>query len=135
MFGPRGTRTRATIGGPLNSVSPLCARPRRLRLPEDDTGIVDERERVMATLIARRVEATRFFPLPGADLYRAASASDAVASDRRVAARLLGLANARFHPWDGWLRRPDPARRVGKVLFQQRMAIDAELAGAWPRAD
>jgi hypothetical protein len=91
----------------------------------------------MSGMIARAGELSqRLFPPIGPDLYSLDEVSTDLTPDQQVARDVLALANQGFTRWQrvlGW--KLDVPGRMGLLLLHHRLAMAAELAGQWQRAD
>ena len=78
----------------------------------------------------------RVFPPIQSDIYTRNDDLTTLTPDQRVAQKLLALANQDFTKWGllvGW--KLDGLGNIGRLLLQHRLAIEAELAAQWQRAD
>lgn len=78
----------------------------------------------------------RVFPPIQSDIYSKSDDGSPLTPDQRVARNIIALANKEFTKWErllGWkLNAPD---QIGRLLLQHRLAVEAELAAEWQRAD
>ncbi|NEO44390.1 MAG: hypothetical protein F6K55_09740 [Moorea sp. SIO4A3] len=78
----------------------------------------------------------RVFPQIRPDIYTNDDDLIGLTPDQRFARNLLALANKKFTRWErlvGW--KLDGLGQIGRLLLQHRLAIEAELAAQWQRAD
>lgn len=78
----------------------------------------------------------RIFPPIQPYLYRASSNLAELTPDQRAAQKIIALANRNFTRWErlvGW--KLDSIGQIGRLLLQHRLAMEAELAAQWERAD
>ncbi len=78
----------------------------------------------------------RVFPPIEPDIYDLSHELAELTPDQRVARKLLALANQKFTIGErlaGW--KLDSTSLVGRLLLQHRLAMEAELAAQWNRAD
>jgi hypothetical protein len=78
----------------------------------------------------------RVFPPIQLTLYETNPDLAELTPDQQAARKLLALANQNFTPWErllGW--KLDSTGQIGHLLLQHRLAMEAELAAKWERAD
>jgi len=78
----------------------------------------------------------RIFPPIQPDLYTTSENWTPLTSDQRVAQTILALANQEFTRWEwlvGW--KLDSLGQIGRLLQQHKLAMEAELAAQWQKAD
>lgn len=78
----------------------------------------------------------RIFPQIQPDIYTKRYHISALTPEQKVACKLLALANKKFTKWErliGW--KLDAQGKIGRLLFQHQLAIEAELEGQWKQAD
>ena len=78
----------------------------------------------------------RIFPPIQSDIYTKSNDWNTLTPDQRVAQKILALANQDFTRWErlvGW--QLDAPGQIGRLLLQHRLAMEAELAAQWQRAD
>lgn len=78
----------------------------------------------------------RIFPLIQANIYDLDPVAAGLSPDQQVTRNILSLANSKFTRWErlvGW--KLDPQGQMAHLLLQHRLAIEAELAAQWQRAD
>ncbi|KAB8317119.1 hypothetical protein SD81_023040 [Tolypothrix campylonemoides VB511288] len=78
----------------------------------------------------------RIFPFISENLYKRYSNQAELTADQQVARNILVLANKNFSTWQyltGW--ELDIKGQLGHLLVQHKLAIEAELAAKWQRAD
>lgn len=78
----------------------------------------------------------RIFPPIEPKIYDKSDNMFALLPDREIAQKLLALANRKF-TWQerlfGW--KLDDQGQIGRLLYQHRLGIEAELEGQWQQAD
>jgi hypothetical protein len=80
--------------------------------------------------------AQRIFPPIQPDLYTTSENWTPLTPDQRVAQTILALANQEFTRWEwlvGW--KLDALGQIGRLLRQHKLAMEAELAAQWQKAD
>jgi len=78
----------------------------------------------------------RIFPPIQPDLYTTSENWTPLTPDQRVAQTILTLANQEFSRWEwlaGW--KLDSLGQIGRLLRQHKLAMEAELAAQWQKAD
>jgi hypothetical protein len=88
-------------------------------------------------MLARLDDASyRIFPTIQFNLYSLKQDATELTVDQQVAQRLLALAHRDFSQWERWSGwKLDPLGQMGHLLLQHRLAMEAELAAQWQRAD
>ena len=91
----------------------------------------------MATLIARaHVQRGRIFPEITQDLYGSLRLDPTLGPDERFATKLLELGKRNFKPWQSLDKdKSSTMEKLSYILFNHRMAMDAEVSGKFGRAD
>lgn len=78
----------------------------------------------------------RVFPPIQPDIYTKDDDLTTLTPDERVARKLIALANKEFTRWEVLVKwKLDVSGQIAHLLLQHKMAIEAELAGKWQRAD
>ena len=78
----------------------------------------------------------RLFPAIQPDIYIRNDDLNTLMPDQKVAHQLLTLANQKFARWErliGW--KLNTLGKMGRLLLQHRLAMEAEFASQWKRAD
>lgn len=78
----------------------------------------------------------RIFPPISSELYKVSHDLADLIPDQRAARKILALADLNFTNWErlvGW--KLDSTGQIGRLLLQHRLAMEAELAAQWARAD
>ena len=78
----------------------------------------------------------RIFPKVKRDFYKSASAQINLSSEQKLACNFLSLSNRKIETWKELLRwKLDIKSKISFLLTYHKMAIEAELAERWERAD
>lgn len=78
----------------------------------------------------------RIFPQIQPDIYTKKYDLSVLTPDQKVACKLLALANQKFTSLERLLRwKLNAQGQIGHLLFQHRLALEAELEGQWKQAD
>ncbi|ACC81767.1 tetratricopeptide repeat protein [Nostoc punctiforme] len=89
---------------------------------------------MMIALLCRPQE--RVFPVISANLYNLSSEETELTADQQAGKNLLQLANQDFATWQKFTELGlDLKGQLGHLLLQHKLAIEAEIAAKWQRAD
>lgn len=89
---------------------------------------------MMIALLCRPQE--RVFPLISANIYNLSSEETELTADQQAGKNLLQLANQDFSTWHNFTGLGlDLKGQLGHLLVQHKLAIEAEIAAKWQRAD
>lgn len=89
---------------------------------------------MMIALLCRPQE--RVFPVISANIYNLSSEETELTADQQAGKNLLHLANQDFSTWHNFTGLGlDLKGQLGHLLVQHKLAIEAEIAAKWQRAD